>query len=227
MWLIIKPRWLILVSIVCVFSLLSYIAKPISEGRVSTFHGDLSFSDRLFVLINAFDKPGESEGGIWPRLAYTTAQFAAVDLYDIGQGGNDIELMAWVFLPRALFPNKPIITRSGEELNQKITGFSTSSTGIGLFISGYFNLGWIGLIFVSVTAGVIMSVFSAVSRAIVNAGSLILFPVDLVGMMMGFRVDGHFVADYLGTFAMILMPLLTFLFIQNAGLLKVRLFSKR
>ena len=81
---------IILVSIVCVFSLLSYIAKPISEGRVSTFHGDLSFSDRLFVLINAFDKPGESEGGIWPRLAYTTAQFAAVDLYDIGQGGNDI-----------------------------------------------------------------------------------------------------------------------------------------
>ncbi|MDG4550487.1 MAG: hypothetical protein P9F19_14170 [Candidatus Contendobacter sp.] len=199
------------------------LSKPIGEARVLLMSSsDTSLLARFDILQQVFmtTTDDSNHGGMWSRLCYTTSQVAAVDLYEKGQGGNDVELLGWVFLPRAIFPNKPIITRSGVEFNVKVTGFDTSSTGMGLFVSGYYNLGWLGLIFASILAGWILAIFAAISRSVISSSSVILLPVGLLGSFMAFRIDGHFVADYLGPFAMIIIPLLIFSFILRTGSLR-------
>jgi len=200
---------------------LLFIAKPIGDARTLLVKGgNYSVSARLQILNRVFapnaTKPDHSSG-VWSRLCYTTAQVAAVDLYEKKQGGRDVELLAWVFVPRVLFPNKPIMTRSGTEFNKQVTGSDSSSSGIGLFISGYYNLGWVGLFMASIVAGWILATFAAISRAIVASSSIIMLPVSLLGLHMAFRIDGAFVADYLGPFGMVMFPFLVLIFMLRVG----------
>lgn len=200
-----------------------FLAKPVGEAR-STFaeSGDQSISARIQVLKEVFESNQTSGygSGWWSRLCYTPSQVAAMDLYERNQGGEDVELLAWVFVPRVLVPHKPIITRSGVDFNEKVTGAATSSTGIGLFASGYYNLGWPGLLMASTLAGWILATFAAISRAAVLSNSMIMLPVGLLGSYMAFRVDGHFVADYLGPFSMVMVPFLVFIFVLRVGALR-------
>jgi hypothetical protein len=212
---------IIIVFVVILGTSLLLLARPISDARLMLQdRGDNSISMRLQILKEVFGPNADirdSGSGPWSRLCYTVTQVGAVDLYENKQGGDDVELLAWVFVPRALVPQKPIITRSGTEFNRKVTGSEHSSTGVGLFISGYYNLGWIGLILASVLAGWIMATFAAISRAVVSSNSMIMLPVGLMGSFMAFRIDGHFVADYLGPFGMIMVPFLALLFILRVG----------
>lgn len=219
---------LIIISIAILAAGLSALTNPILIARSKLeVHGDKSIPTRMQILREAFGPNSDASNyrsGPWSRISYVVEQFAAVDLYENKQGGADLELVAWVFVPRAIVPEKPIITRSGTEFNEKVTGHSTSSTGMGLFISGYYNLGWIGLFLVSVLAGWILAAFAAISRAVVTSGSMIFLPVGLMGSFMAFRIDGHFVGDYLGPFGMVMVPFLFLLFILRANAAKT--FSK-
>lgn len=218
---------MLLVFFAIMIAALMQLSKPISEARVmlmsSSDTGLLARFDILQQAVRTTDDDS-SPGGTWSRLCYTSSQVAAVDLYERGQGGNDMELLSWVFLPRVLFPDKPTITRSGVEFNVKVTGSDTSSTGMGLFVSGYYNLGWTGLIIVSILAGWILAVFAAISRSVISSGSVILLPIGLLGSFMAFRIDGHFVGDYLGPFAMIMVPLLILLFVLRT--ISLRTYSR-
>jgi hypothetical protein len=140
-------------------------------------------------------------------------QVAAVDLYRQGLGGDDVELVLWVLVPRFLFPEKPVITRGGTDFNAKITGSEASSTGVGWFISGFYNLGWFGVAAVSMVGGILMSLYAAVSRAILRCGSMFLLPIVLLGSFTAFRVDGNFASDVWGSFAMVMVPLLCVAFV--------------
>lgn len=211
---------LIVTSVAILVTVFLVLVNPIGDARpMLGVSGDKSVSVRLQILKEVFgsDTPPNYGSGAWSRLCYTVSQVAAVGLYENNQGGEDMELLAWVFVPRVLVSDKPIITRSGTDFNKKITGSDTSSTGIGLFVSGYYNLGWVGLFLVSILAGWILATFAAISRAVVASGSLILLPVGLLGSFMAFRIDGHFVADYLGSFGMVMVPFLTLIFILRVG----------
>jgi len=214
---------LVVISVAILVTVLLALVNPIGDARPRLgVSSHKSISARLQILGEVFGANASlhHDSGTWSRLCYTVSQVAAVGLYEKGQGGDDVELLAWVFVPRALFSDKPIITRSSTEFNKKITGFDTSSNGMGLFVSGYYNLGWVGLFLASILAGWILAIFSAISRAVVASGSLILLPVGLIGSFMAFRIDGHFVADYLGPFGMVIVPFLALLFIFRSGMSK-------
>lgn len=204
-------RWVALTVLIFALALVA-LTKPIGEAR-NLVGTSLDLESRVTVLQAVF-LPDAEEGaedygsGAWSRLCYTVPQIAAVDLYDRGLGGNDLELVGWVLLPRALFPEKPVITRSGPDFTAKVTGNETSSTGMGLFVNGYYNGGWVGLVITSALAGVLLAIYAAVSRAVVASGSMLLLPVALLGAFTGFRVDGHFLSDIWGSFAMVMVPLL-------------------
>jgi len=206
---------LVVTSVVVLAAIFFFIANPISEARlIFSKNGDGGAPERLETIKEVFESDDLFTYGSksWSRFCYTVAQVAAVDLYDSNDGGEDFELLAWAFVPRAIVPSKPIMTRSGTDFNAKITGSDSSSTGMGLFVSGYYNLGWIGLVLASTLAGWILATFAAISRAIVAANSIIMMPVALLGSFIAFRVDGHFVSDYVGTFGMVMVPLLITLF---------------
>jgi hypothetical protein len=205
-------KWIGLIVILLVAALIA-LTRPIGDARSMLGNSVIDLRSRAAILESALTPRSDSElsdmgGTAWIRLCYVVPQVAAVSFYEAGLGGDDAELLAWVLVPRVLFPNKPIITRSGTDFNFKITGSDTSSTGMGIFISGYYNWGWLGLIAVSTAAGLILAIFAAVARGVVACGSALLLPVAMVGAYMAFRIDGHFVADYWGTFAMVMVPFL-------------------
>jgi hypothetical protein len=215
-----KPSSVKLIITVIIISIpLIFLMRPILEGRgVLAVSSDETISTRLNILEQVYSAKSNinNSPGAWYRICYIGAQHAGVDFYNHNQGGDDLEKLGWVFLPRILFPSKPITSNSGNDFNEKVTGSDTSSSSMGVFISGYYNLGWLGLFGVSIISALILVLFAAFSRSVAASGSVILLPISQIGSYMAFRVDGDFLNDYLGLFAMIMFPLLIVIFIMNS-----------
>ncbi len=144
----------------------------------------------------------------WSRLSYVSPQAAAMHFYEAGDGGDDLELIPWLFVPRILASSKPSITQTSADFHTKITGHEGSWTGQGIFMSGYYNAGWIGVIAVAAVCGWILAQTSAIAGTVVRHRSALLLPLVLLGMYMAFRIDGHFLGDYFGPFVLVLYVLL-------------------
>lgn len=183
------------------------IGSPINSARNSGgLSGEIDLDQRTDILREGvLDPTGtitEESYQPWARLCYLPAQAAAIDLYDAGRGGNDYDLMAWSFLPRFLFPTKPIMTTSGTDFYEKLTGRNTTSVGQGVFVDGYYNLGWWGLIAVGIAVGGMLAWTSAFASVVYRARSTLWLPIALAGSLMAFRVDGSFLVDYWGLFVL-------------------------
>jgi hypothetical protein len=189
-----------LIAIVGVYLL---IGDAVSTTR-NRFGPDdtVSVGERVELLTDAFSHPDSAKADqkyySWARFSYTPPQAAAVVLYDSGRGDDDFELLGWSLLPRFLFPEKPVMSAGGREFHIKVTGFDNSSSGHGVFINGYYNAGWGGLIFVSVFLGCILACTSAFAAAVFRARVVIWLPIALLGSFMAFRIDGSFLSDCWG-----------------------------
>lgn len=211
---------ILILSFFVIISIYIAISGPISQARNTIGIIDkVSISERIEImsdLVRLGIEVTENERyGYWSRFSYVVPQGAAIDFYDQGQGGNDFTLLWWTFLPRVFFPHKPIITSTGQDFHFKITGSVTSSTGQGVFINGYYNLGWMGVIIVGLLVGLILSITSALAVEIFKARALVWMPFALLGVYMGFRIDGHFVSDYWGPLGMLIYVILAGLFLQK------------
>ena len=140
----------------------------------------------------------------WNRLCYVPSQIAAYDFYNVGNGGKDFSLIPWLFVPRFVAPEKPVITQTNIDFTIKINGNQYSSTGMGIFFSGYYDAGWFGVLIVSVICGWILAQTSAMAMAILRRNALLLLPFALAGVYMAFRIDGQAVAEYIGPFIILL-----------------------
>lgn len=201
-------------GILILIALFASVGGAVSYGR-NTLERDLPYS--LEVRWHTFQKGfvEAREGGddraqyyTWSRLCYLPVQSAAYDFYKMGNGGDELQLIPWLFVPRFLAPNKPSNTQVGVDFNQKITGSDKSSSGMGLFSSGYYNAGWLGLLIISSICGWIIAQTSAIANAIFNRKAYLLLPFALLGVYMSFRIDGHFVGDSFGMFIILLYPIL-------------------
>lgn len=169
----------------------------ILEARWTTFLEGLS----------AWDDNSATHYSAWARLCHVPVQAAALDFYDNGDGGDDLTLVPWLPIPRMFAASKPVITRSAVDFNVKLTGSDTSSTGMGVFVSGYYNGGWVGLLLAGALCGLLLSLTSAVATNIVEQRGFLMLPLALLGLYTAFRVDGDIVADYLGSFVVVLTVL--------------------
>jgi hypothetical protein len=207
----------LLVSSASIFLLMSFIGGAIMYSRIEypSIHAN-SIVERFDLVISGVEAMKESDPrtkvDTWARLNYLPAQAAGVELFNEGNGGNDISKILWIFIPRFINSDKPIMSISGGELSYKISGTSTSSEGLGIFIDGYYNAGWLGLICYSFITGFIISQTSKISEIIVNKKSYILYPLIFLGMFSVFRIDGFFMTDILGVFLYIVYFIIMVLF---------------
>lgn len=183
------------------------IGNPVSTARNISARGDqVDWGERTEVLREGVLDPGSARQDdsyqSWARLCYLPAQAAAIDFYDAGRGGDDFGLLGWVFLPRFLLPAKPSMTSSGTEFHDKVTGRDTTSVGLGVFVDGYYNLGWWGVVLVGIAVGGILAWTSAVAAVVYRARASLWMPMALLGSLMAFRIDGSFLADYWGPFVL-------------------------
>jgi hypothetical protein len=172
---------------------------------------EVDWKERLAFLpkaaLRASDVLLEGNYQAWSRFCYLPPQAAGLEFYDAGDGGEDYRLLGWSLLPRFLFPDKPLMTASPAEFNTKITGGVGSSTGQGVFVDGYYNLGWLGVFIVSVAVGCFLAWTSVFAAEVIRDRALLWLPMAFVGSYMAFRIDGSFLIDYWGLFVMFVYAL--------------------
>jgi hypothetical protein len=142
---------------------------------------------------------GSAGSSAWARLNYTNVQAFVMRRYDRGNPGETIANALIAPVPRALWPDKPIISAAGTELTHLITGSaSQSSTGVGVFAEAYWSGGWPLVFLVSTYIGLLFAGFTVYAQRQLSQSRLIYLPIMFIGMRAGFRPDGWFAIDYVG-----------------------------
>jgi hypothetical protein len=135
----------------------------------------------------------------WTRLNYANAQAFAMNWYDLGRPGESFGLAIYTIIPRIIWPNKPSITDVGMEFNYLATRSANSSSSAGIFAEAYWNGGWLLVVGACLYVGLLFSFFSRYACNNMINSKYAYLPIILMGIIMGFRPDGWFVADYVGT----------------------------
>jgi hypothetical protein len=170
--------------------------------------GSAGFGDRFQIIWNSFsvaqsyvqaqdDNPGTKNAAL-SRISYVNQSAYAIDQYDSGIPGHSLDNIFAVFVPRLFWPDKPIITQIASDYNNAITGNPWSQTSPGLFADAYWDGGWPGVVIATFLLGILYSLLSLYSLRVLHKGQWLYFPIVLLAMKMGFRVDGYLVPDMVG-----------------------------
>jgi len=218
-----KKSILILVLIIIIGSgLLQVIGGIVNYARINQVER-MTLKERYEVLVLGIDafkiliekqENNDTKYSSYARISYINAQSAAVHFYDINDGSKDYLNLLYTFIPRFLYNNKPILTNSGVDLNYKIYGNDASAEGTGIFIDGYYNLGWFGLILGSMICGWVLSQISAIARIITTNKAFIYYPINFFGIFIAFRIDGTIISDYFGQFIIIFYAIFILFFLK-------------
>lgn len=123
--------------------------------------------------------------GWWSRLCYTNVQSFA--LYEISVGSEFYTYEKWpyFFIPRLLMPDKPQMTDDGADFTERIHGTRTSSTGLGLYMEGYWNGGIFGFVIFSTYMGLVLAFLSRQSLFFVLQRKWLYLPLSFMSVRLG------------------------------------------
>lgn len=211
-----KSRSILVVGSLLLLAVYVATSDPVAYARNTLGDRVVAAPERLLLFFDGFGaaqvRDPLADASPWGRLSYVTSQGAGMDFYDQGIGANEFALIPWVFVPRLLAPNKPEITGTPRLFHEKISGNVGSSTGQGIFSSGYYSGGWLGVVLAALLSGMVLSQTSAIASAVLARRALLLLPFALFGVFIAFRIDGSFLADYVGAFVFILYPMIAYRF---------------
>lgn len=170
--------------------------------RYGTITGPAGIDERTTIIADYFNESAEvqdSEANYAAiRFSYVNIGAFAIAEYDTGNP-IDTYSRAWtVFVPRFLWPDKPILTDISRDLNFAITGNDQSAVAPGFAAESYWNGGFIGVVLGGIVIGTILWVWSLYSIQVQVLGAWHLFPVVLLGVRAGIRSDGLAFTDLLG-----------------------------
>jgi hypothetical protein len=185
----------------------------------SPFQARLEIIQRVF-LRESQSATNESEEELipmdwWVRLCYANVQ--AFALYEISQG-NTFETyknLPYVFIPRFLMPDKPIMTEDGYNFTEMINGTRTSSTGLGVYMEGYWNSQPLGLIFFSLYIGILFSFLSNQSLSFARYRQWFYMPLAFMAVQLGMGPVNWFVPSFIGSMALYMGYYLIFWFFSK------------
>jgi hypothetical protein len=186
-----------------VLLLFIFVVPIVSFGRDEVHsHGDrASVAERLAIVASYFDKrePLEVEEKIQDvlRLSYVAQTAAAIDMYDNGRPGNSLDDAWAVFIPRMLWPEKPVITQIAADFTA-LAGAPENFTAPGIFADAYWNFGWAGVAGIMSAIGVLFGILSRYALSVITTGAWVQLPIVMLAMKIGMRVDGFIISDILG-----------------------------
>jgi hypothetical protein len=226
-----KKRSLV-ATLVCVLFIV--ISFPQMAKLTSTLRNVIwsSTDNQKFIfnseqLINKYIEKSNEQDNIgrqytWIRINYTSQQAFAVDQYDKGVPGNSFATAAWAFVPRIIYPEKPIIT-FGENFTRLAKGGENISggTGPGAFSEGYWNKGWAGVIFVGLILGFLLVASAYINNLIILTNSFQYFPLSIIILKFGYRIDDWFVATAINSIPMLIFSFIVIKFIEKASRYKL------
>ncbi len=134
----------------------------------------------------------------WARLSYVNAGAFAISLYDQGIPGDTLRDIFIVWIPRIVYPDKPVITDIGREFTFRANGNYNSSTSPSIPAEGYWTFGWLGVgLFAALTAP-ILALWSIYNVVALQREAWHLLLVVALGLRTGSRIDGMLVPDIIG-----------------------------
>lgn len=193
------PASLLIVMAYTLFQPLVFYGRDAVQARYGQIRG-AGIAERIEIIGDyiTYGAPTQRDTLAFGRLSYVTVNAFVVDRYDAGVPGSTLVDAASVFVPRVLWPDKPIISRLGEEVSFMMVGHDGNSVSIGHFAEAYWNFGWWGLVPYMAILAVILSIFSRFSLGVMARKDWLFLPVVFIGVNLGIRVDGFFVSDVLG-----------------------------
>lgn len=195
---------------VSLFMFLSPIVTHVRDVNGAYYNGAATVKDIPDLYLSYFnggreiDQFSEVETG-WMRLSFVNAGTFAINQYDHGMPGHSFRYWSIVWIPRIIYPNKPIITDVARELSYAANGNYNSSSSAGFAAEAYWNGGWLGTISIAVFIALVFSLWSIYSYEVIQRKAWHLFFIVLIGMRMAIRVDGAFVSDILGPIALVIL----------------------
>jgi hypothetical protein len=205
-----KPAVLVTMAC-CVFALYISIGSIMANCREELLANSqedrprFSLTDRLKLVYQVssayLTEESSQERGTqtwWQRMCYANIQLFAIHQYEAGRPGESFQMALYAFVPRFLYPNKPIMTEVAVDFTEKLRGHRLSSTGIGIFGEAYWNLGWFGVLIISVYVGCLFVPLTRLALTMLARDEWFFLPCALIAMKMGYRLDGWFVPDYMG-----------------------------
>jgi hypothetical protein len=210
-----RPRMLFLIAgSLMVLLLYAFLSPFVTYARLSFSVtgidniGELSGSIQQYAQsdkdeVAALLTPGVQ--GWWTRFAYANSQSFAMDSYDDGNPGDSFSKAIYVFVPRLLFPDKPLMSSISGDFNKMVTGNEESYSCPGVFAEAYWNGGWPLLIAACFFIGITFMPVSLLSMQYIRRGNLAILPCAYAGIMMGLRPDNWFVMVYVGSIVQIIV----------------------
>jgi hypothetical protein len=175
-------------------------AREAFEPRGVSTIGDFATSAQAYRSLDADDLTALLGGAQiwWTRLSYANAQTFAMQAFDVGEPGDSFALAAYAFLPRLLYPDKPIIA-IGDKFTELMTGKATATfTAAGIFGEAYWNGGWMWVLGTGLFVGMSLAGIGSFAMHTITDRRLVYLPVVFIGIMMGLRPDDWFVLVYVG-----------------------------
>jgi len=202
-----KPTRAVL-SIALIVTVFSTLVPLVGYGRDEMMqrYGTLSsgtLGERMEVLWDYTSQKSaiasqQDVNGVLVRISYANAAAFAISDYDNGEPGPSLELALAAIVPRVLWPEKPNMTNIGSVFNERATGYATSSSSPGLFAEAYWSMGWLGVPVLMVPFGLVLTAISRYAQWIMATGNWWYFPLAMLALRMGLRVDGWYVPDVIG-----------------------------
>jgi hypothetical protein len=197
-------------AFVSLFMYLSPIITHVRDVNLKYYNGAASVQDIPSLYLSYFtagqenDEYADVETG-WMRLSFVNAGTFAINQYDHATPGNSYRYWSVVWIPRIIYPKKPIITDVAREMSYAANGNYDSSSSAGLAAEAYWNGGWVATIGIAVFLALVFGLWSIYSYEVIQRKAWHLFFIVLVGMRMAIRVDGAFVSDILGPIALVVL----------------------
>lgn len=198
------------VCFVTLFMFLAPIVTHVRDMNGKYYDGAVSAKDIPGLYVSYFttgresDQYADVETG-WMRLSFVNAGTFVINQYDHGMPGNSYRYLPVVWIPRIIFPDKPIITDVGRELSYAANGNYNSSSSAGLAAEAYWNGGWLYTVGLAILLALVFGLWTIYSYEVIQRKAWHLFFIVLIGMRMAIRVDGAFVSDIVGPIALVVL----------------------
>jgi hypothetical protein len=156
----------------------------------------IPLSDRLAFLTSYFRDSAE-QGNIqglqesMVRLSYMNVAAFVIAEYDRGVPGDSLRNMLYSFIPRFVWPDKPLVLVGGE-LATLATGTVGNSISAGYFAEVYWNLGWSGVLLL-VPMGAAFNIASHFAVRTLSQGNWVYIPVLFLNLETALRIDNFYI----------------------------------
>lgn len=147
-------------------------------------------------LLNELESRASSSG--LTRISYGPSQAFAMDRYDRGLTGDTFRGILFVYIPRVVWPGKPIMT-PGAAFNDLALGNPQSQSAPGAMAEAYWNGGWPYVVLAAVFIGALFGGFSRYLLPAISAGDARWVPAASVMMITARGPDMWFVANFVGS----------------------------